>query len=802
MARRAGPLGLRGPILALALLWPSAASTPRRGRDTLAALVAVEPGPSLGRGEDFRLVAPGATTAAGEDGMQDYLKSLWGSNNWPPKDADNRPPLGAPPVGAPWDLQISMLFLLALAAFTTYVCRSSASKAWSGGPGAAGSDLGDLARFALHLRALSSAIAWRHTHRRALLLHALRVALPLVCLFMVYKMRRGLASAFNAKEGEALEGLTGSSTEGMVSGVVEYSLTVTMVYVVMMSMVFFVWHVTAEAQSGFRHLLHVSGLSRPAYMLATAGVDGVLLALAALVVMLVVSGFAMQIRTVLWTSPTLLLTVLTLLALSSISTGYLLALLCPSPRLASTLAQLTMLVVVFVAPFSPSSPVVPPSGGQSWKTLLLPTIPAYRALFELVAGCVKGRCLTLEDVTSAVPHCAAPWTLAFGSNVEKDFTPPASLCSFVFLVLVQLKLTWLAIFWLDRRQNPPLHDSGALLGSGAAGTASGAVLEVKGLVHRYGWLQRVTGAPGQNVLSDVSFSVMPGTMLGLLGPNGSGKTTTIRCIIGEERPCEGSVAINVPFRGACVGLCPQETCINGDLTVEENLCFFAFLRDAVGPEAERCVERILAAMRLKDKRDWMPDTLSGGMRRRLAVGCAMIASPAVTILDEPTTGLDPITRRGIWTTIHEIMAVGGCCLLTTHMLEEAEELCHQLVILTTGRKVAEGTVQQLKQQYGTGYLLSVDSNDGEAAKAKEFIEGLLANEDRAAVKVTDKGQMTYRVRQDEEALGHLIINIARRRGESGIKHWGISQASLEDAYVQIIQQDAEDQPVVDPAVVV
>jgi len=222
----------------------------------------------------------------------------------------------------------------------------------------------------------------------------------------------------------------------------------------------------------------------------------------------------------------------------------------------------------------------------------------------------------------------------------------------------------------------------------------------------------------------------------------------------------------------------------------------------VGPEAERCVERILAAMRLKDKRDWMPDTLSGGMRRRLAVGCAMIASPAVTILDEPTTGLDPITRRGIWTTIHEIMAVGGCCLLTTHMLEEAEELCHQLVILTTGRKVAEGTVQQLKQQYGTGYLLSVDSNDGEAAKAKEFIEGLLANEDRAAVKVTDKGQMTYRVRQDEEALGHLIINIARRRGESGIKHWGISQASLEDAYVQIIQQDAEDQPVVDPAVVV
>eukprot|EP00439_Symbiodinium_sp_Y106_P009622 s2837_g1.t1 len=132
-----------------------------------------------------------------------------------------------------------------------------------------------------------------------------------------------------------------------------------------------------------------------------------------------------------------------------------------------------------------------------------------------------------------------------------------------------------------------------------------------------------------------------------------------------------------------------------------------------------------------------------------------------------------------------VKQAGGCCLLTTHMLEEAEYLSSHIVILRRGVVAAEGSVQALKNEWGQGYMLSIDSEESkdlDEAEAQQFVSSLLDASDRTPVKSQRHGQATYKFSKDEESLGHLIIDIARGKAKYGIRHWGISQASLEDAY--------------------
>jgi len=369
---------------------------------------------------------------------------------------------------------------------------------------------------------------------------------------------------------------------------------------------------------------------------------------------------------------------------------------------------------------------------------------------------------------------------------EADMTPAEALISFTSLAVFQVALGAFIITAMDRRQNPVLSEKGRGVAE-PENSDQQALLQVKGLMHCYGWLP--TSSAETYTLCGVSFRIDRGETLGLLGPNGAGKTTAIRCITGEEAPRQGSVRIGSEAGCSSIGLCPQETVLNGDLTVAENLLFFAHVQGVHGSRALRALESILKATRLEEKQRELPDALSGGMRRRLAVGCAMIGTPSVVILDEPTTGLDPVSRRGIWETITEVKQAGGCCLLTTHMLEEAEHLSSHLVILRKGAVAAEGSVQALKNDWGQGYMLSVDSEVSKEEEAQDFICSLLDPEDRAPVKSQRHGQATYKFSKDEEALGHLIISIARGKAKHGVRHWGVSQASLEDAYVRIIQQD-------------
>lgn len=319
-------------------------------------------------------------------------------------------------------------------------------------------------------------------------------------------------------------------------------------------------------------------------------------------------------------------------------------------------------------------------------------------------------------------------------------------------------------------------------------------------------------------------------MLGLLGPNGAGKTTIIRCITGEEVPIQGRVSMhfepretvdlnpstaaaqpffslrrrslnsNVALGGDLeqgqllharratpklfLGLCPQETALSADLTVEEHLLFFASLREVRDPH--KSVEEFLRVIRLEDRRRASPNELSGGMRRRLAIGCAMVGQPALALLDEPTTGLDPAARRVIWDVVRDARDAGTACLLTTHMLEEAEELCTHILVVKSGRVAAEGSVQELKDTWSSGYMLSVDCKVGEETKVQEFVASLLPRQHATPLKTSLHGQMLFNVSKDAEFIGNLFIQLARGADAGGIRRWGISQATLEDAYLRII----------------
>jgi ABC-type multidrug transport system ATPase subunit len=508
-------------------------------------------------------------------------------------------------------------------------------------------------------------------------------------------------------------------------------------------------------------------------------------------VMVVVSGMVLQIRMVLWTSPILLVFMLFMLAQSAVLTGCLVAYICRGARFANMVMKLVMIVIVFTAPFSVTGPHIPTWGEYSWTMWikLLPCNTAYRASFELVTACARGRCLELSDLTDAAisKNVSWPTDMIVGVTQPWELNPAQALLSHLGLAVVHLCLGWLLVLWLDSHKYPALAQSG-VHGTASQSSTDDSVLAVNGLVHSYDW------SSSNKILKGVSFQLGSGTLLGLLGPNGSGKTTTIRCITGEEKPREGTVIINPSAAGtsetsANVGLCPQETVISHDLSVQENLMFLAYVRGSRGEDAVAFVQQILAATRLEEKRDWMPGKLSGGMRRRLSVGCAMVASPACVVLDEPSTGLDPATRRGIWSTIKEIKANGGCCLLTTHMLEEAEHLCTNIVVMKLGTVVAEGTVQKLKDEWGAGYMLKLDCEAGNEGKTKKYIEGLLPK-DQCQCSDEKLSQLAFKVLCEEEDLGHLIIKIAKEKAANSILRWGLSQASLEDTYLRIIDDES------------
>jgi ABC-2 type transport system ATP-binding protein len=221
----------------------------------------------------------------------------------------------------------------------------------------------------------------------------------------------------------------------------------------------------------------------------------------------------------------------------------------------------------------------------------------------------------------------------------------------------------------------------------------------------------LTKAFGQFVAVDsISFSVQRGEIFGLLGPNGSGKSTTIRVLCGILPPSSGAVhvaGIDVAVlpeavRGR-IGYMSQRFSLYFDLTVEENIDFFAGVYGLDGQALAERVRWALALAALIDERHARVRTLSGALRQRLALACAVLHRPAVLFLDEPTSGVDPVTRASFWNLIGSIARSGTAVLVTTHYLREAEA-CDRVAFINRGRLIALDTPDRIRQRYGGASL--------------------------------------------------------------------------------------------------
>jgi lipooligosaccharide transport system ATP-binding protein len=245
-------------------------------------------------------------------------------------------------------------------------------------------------------------------------------------------------------------------------------------------------------------------------------------------------------------------------------------------------------------------------------------------------------------------------------------------------------------------------------------SAAGPLVLARNLQKRFASFTAVDG---------IDFDVRPGEAFGLLGPNGAGKTSTMRMVACASPITGGDLRIfgmdprtEASAIKARLGVVPQADNLDVELTVRENLLMYARYFDIPSDVARIRTEELLAFVQLSERAGSQVDPLSGGMKRRLTIARALVNEPELILLDEPTTGLDPQARHLIWERLYRLKKKGATLLLTTHYMDEAEQLCDRLVVMDKGRIVAEGSPRQLIERYVTREVLELRlADEAEAA---------------------------------------------------------------------------------------
>ncbi len=286
----------------------------------------------------------------------------------------------------------------------------------------------------------------------------------------------------------------------------------------------------------------------------------------------------------------------------------------------------------------------------------------------------------------------------------------------------------------------------------------------------------------------IDLSVARGECFGLLGPNGAGKTTTVEILEGLNSPTAGEVSLcglhwrtdEAELRQR-IGVALQETRLSDKLSVSETLDLFrSFYRRA------RSLESLLDVVQLHEKRDAWVSKLSGGQRQRLALACALVGEPEILFLDEPTTGLDPQSRRQVWDLVSDYRARGGTVLLTTHYMEEAERLCDRVAIVDHGRIIREGSPRELIATLGAAHVVEFELDHEVAPLDEAALRALPAV---TAVR-RDGTAWSLTVTEPHRVLPALIAHLAGA-GQS-LARLGTRQATLEDVFVGLTGRHLRD----------
>ncbi len=302
------------------------------------------------------------------------------------------------------------------------------------------------------------------------------------------------------------------------------------------------------------------------------------------------------------------------------------------------------------------------------------------------------------------------------------------------------------------------------------------MIEVEGLRKTYGDLIAV---------DEVSFTAPAGRIFGLLGPNGAGKTTTIGCISGLLAPTAGRVRVLghdvvAESRAARenLGVVPQELALYEDLGAADNLAFWAGAYGLAGAEARSRVDEVLAVLGLADRAREPVKRFSGGMKRRLNLGCGIVHRPHVLLLDEPTAGVDPQSRVHLLGLVRKLADEGACVLYTTHYMEEAEHLCDELAVMDHGRVIARGTLEELRARAGERDVLRL-SGTFDAERARTALSAL----DSVSVAEATAETVRLAVPGATRRLPEILNTLADAGGE--IQETILTRPSLESLFIDL-----------------
>ena len=305
------------------------------------------------------------------------------------------------------------------------------------------------------------------------------------------------------------------------------------------------------------------------------------------------------------------------------------------------------------------------------------------------------------------------------------------------------------------------------------------LLEVRGLFKAFAAIRAV---------DSVSFKIQAGELYGLLGPNGAGKTTTISMIAGLLKPDAGEVIVaGAPFWSdpqrakGMMGVVPQELALYDELSGRENLEFWGRLAGLTAGEAKARAQELLNGLSLADRAKDTVKTYSGGMKRRINLGCALLHRPKLLLLDEPTVGIDPQARLNILEFIRGLKKSGTAILYTTHYLEEAETLCDRIGIIDHGKLLAEGTLKELQERIGGDrvFVLEADFKDATPDHWPGFHERF------RIIQKTERQLIVAAIGEGDPAAGLKALLALPIR----VENVTLKRPSLNDVFLQLTGRD-------------